>query len=204
MDRIQILVNAVEEVYAQVSERFNSFQKENNLSCTTGCGHCCHSPTIECSTLEMIPFAYHLFLQGNTQPIIDKITTKNSPTCILFQALDLAEEKGFCTQYEGRPSICRMFGAWAKKSKNGQYQLSLCKVIKKNHTGTILVNELEHTLDMSYWRSLIVNIDPRLGEELLPINQAIQKAIEYIEDYYYYLGFSPDNKKSIFSNKRVS
>ena len=201
---VTFLVQEVNALFAEISERFNSFQSNNNLSCLSGCGKCCSYPDITCTTLEALPFAYDIYLEGSLEDFKLRLETNVGSTCLLFKSLDEFSNNGFCTRYQDRPSICRMFGAYAYRNKQSVYQLALCSTLKKQHPNPALKENLDSSLTMSYWNQRLQDLEPNLTREQLPINKALLKAIYYLEDYFYFNPYNNLSNGTILKNNNSS
>jgi hypothetical protein len=101
---------------------------------------------------------------------------------------------GSCSKYDYRGLICRLFSFAATRDKNGNPQLAACRFIKQQEPEQYQL-ALEHIVNgknvpffSDYYRKLM-QIDFRLGQEYLPINQAIRRALEEVLQYYQYRPF---------------
>ena len=189
---IEIKVAAVEQLYRQLDIEINEFQSETKLFCNAGCGKCCNKVDIEASPLEFLPWAFHIFLNGDAEKILAELETKTSPICHNYNPLTLLDKvNGRCGSYEHRGLICRLFGYGATKDKYGQLRLATCTIIKneqaaKFNESTDLINKgLPVPIFTDYYMNLS-QIDHHLGNIILPINKALKYAIEEILQYYAY------------------
>ncbi len=184
-------VQAVEKVFAKLEKELASFKNATGLKCISGCGLCCHNPEINATALEFLPFAYHLHKNGLAYQWLDDLQQNDSPMCQIFQPLKLQNDKGFCSQYKFRGLICRLFAFSANRNKYGEPQLATCKTIKGEYP-----SEYEKAVDYisedgkvpimtDYYHQLRM-IDPDLGRELIPINNAIAEALKVVLSYYAY------------------
>ncbi len=186
MVKFDLKASQVDELHREISSHFLSFQTKNNLACPSSCGKCCTYPDIQCSVLEAIPLAIYLNKNEQLQEMKEKI--QNRPTdslCHLFQPIGSDGTKGFCSLYQYRPIICRIFGAYAHKNKSGRYQLALCSVLKQEKRNLDSIEGLDFQSSFSYWTKLLDDIDPYLAKDVNPINISLSKAIELVEQYNY-------------------
>lgn len=192
---IQSKVRRVEHLFDRLDSEISKFQNKTNLHCISGCGKCCTKPDIEASPLEFLPWAFHLFLNGMAQKTLDELNNSTNSFCHIYQPLSLLENhNGSCGNYKYRGLICRLFGFGANKDKYGQLRLITCKIIKESQ-GVELKNadeainkKLKVPVFTDYYMKLN-QIDFRLGNTFLPINEALKIAIEEVLHYYNYRPF---------------
>ena len=189
---IEIKVAAVESLFSQLDVEINTFQKETKLHCNVGCGKCCTKLDIEASPLEFLPWAFHIFLNGEAEKILAELEIKATTICNIYNPLTLLDKvNGSCSNYPYRGLICRLFGYGATKDKYGQLRLATCKIIKSDqvenfNNSTELINKgLPVPIFTDYYMNLS-QIDFHLGNIILPINQALKFAIEEVLQYYAY------------------
>ncbi len=60
-------VQLVEDLFHQLELESAQFEQSSGLSCVSGCGKCCSYPDVEASPLEFLPWAFHLFLNGEAE-----------------------------------------------------------------------------------------------------------------------------------------
>lgn len=192
---IETKVRLVEKLFHRLENEISVFQSETSLHCLSGCGKCCTKPDIDASPLEFLPWAFHLFLNGQAEIMLDILKTKTSSNCQLYQPLTIIDRiNGSCSNYKYRGLICRLFGYAASRDKLGELRLATCKIIKENQqeafadTEEAIKNGLYIPIFTDYYMNL-AQIDYRLGNTILPINQAIKIAIEEVLHYYAYRPF---------------
>lgn len=192
MSSIYQKVQAVERVFKQLSKDVSKFQQESKLHCIAGCGRCCYKPDIEATVLEFLPFAYHVFKQGDAFLWLEKLkATQQSSTCAILKTFTSQHEQGHCTGYTHRGLICRLFGFSAVRNKHNNPMLATCKLIKEDQPETYeqakqaVVEGAFIPVGRDYYMQLTA-IDFTLANEFLPINQAISRAIETVLSYYSY------------------
>jgi uncharacterized protein len=180
----------LELIYREMSESFSHYQKQTQLSCLTGCGRCCLNPEIEASPLEMIPLALHLHQTGELDFWLDKLEVNEQQSCLLYVPASPDGLKGQCGHYEYRPSICRMFGVAGYFDKHKNATLSICKYIKEADPELARQRTAEATLEntpmLLHWMSRLSQLDPKLSQQRMPLNQALQRALEKVALYAQY------------------
>jgi len=182
----------VERVFHELEKAVATFQQATGLQCVAGCGLCCKKPDVSATALEFLPFAYHLYKNGQIDLWYDKMEQNvGTSTCALFSNFLLSGSKGFCTRYAHRGLICRLFGFSAMTNKYGEQKLVTCKPIKEEKTGPYetadrFVEAGGVVPVMSNYYHRIRAIDPASGQLLMPINQAILEAIKIVLQYYAY------------------
>lgn len=184
-------VKAVEMIFASLDQEISSLQASNGLLCIQGCGKCCFKQDIEATPLEFLPFAFHLYLTGNIERHYDLLLSRKSSICSIFAPEPKSLTKGSCSKYQYRGLICRLFGFSAVRDKHNVSDFITCAPLKNLESDK--VSKIRS--DMSSGQSVpmmndyyfkIRSIDPDLGTMLLPINQAIQQAMEHVMGYYAY------------------
>lgn len=171
---LRYLAGKINQEYDQMAIVFRAFQAKTELSCLAGCGKCCTNPDIEASPLEMLPMALDIFDRDMAQEILAQI--ESSESCIFYYPTSEDGAKGFCRSYSQRPSICRMFGVAGYSAKDGQATLSVCKLIKESasehydRAKSMAVDAPK----ISQWSARVRSLHPTLGEQRLPLNQALK------------------------------
>lgn len=185
-------VRLVEALFENLDTEIKTFQTETKLHCITGCGKCCTKPNIDASPLEFLPWAFQLFLNGQAEIILAKLNTESTSICHIYQPFSLENiESGSCSNYKYRGLICRLFGFGANTDKYGALRLATCKRIKEeqqtNYTATVtaIADGLSVPIFTAYYQRLN-QIDFHMGNTILPINQALKRAIEEVLQYYAY------------------
>lgn len=126
-----IVINKVENCYTRIEEKQSKWYKKSGFSCPSGCGSCCHNfepDLLECEALYM---AYWL-LVNQTETAL-KIAEgifpfENGKTCPFYNS----SNDYHCSIYNGRPFICRLFGASGNLDKNGKIVWKPCKFYPQN------------------------------------------------------------------------
>jgi hypothetical protein len=198
---IERKVQLVEDLFHQLEQETTAFAKVSGMSCVSGCGKCCTYPDVEASPLEFLPWAFHLFLNGEAENTLLKIKEKNSSTCWIYKPLSIIDQ-GSCSNYKYRGLICRLFGSAASTDKYGKLRLATCKIIKEGQTEAYNSNQealskgLSVPIFSTYYMQLN-QIDFHLGNIILPINKALKMAIEEVLHYYAYRPFPLFGKKVV-------
>lgn len=184
MQRLRDLALEVLNEYQLLSEEFGSFQAQAGLHCLSGCGACCNNPQVEASVLEMLPLALHLFDTGQAEHYLEQMQDSGGFACHLFERHSLDGLKGACSVYEWRPGICRMFGVAGYRSKTDVPTLSICSTIKNQmpakYADALIAVTTSSPPMLTHGRQRIAKIDYTLGDKLLPINLALQLALEKV------------------------
>lgn len=196
---IERRVALVEKLFYQLEQESAQFTKESGLGCVSGCGKCCTHPTIEASPLEFLPWAFHLFLQGEAEDTLETLNKSNKPTCFIYKPLSVVDQ-GRCSDYKYRGLICRLFGFAANTDKYGVLRLATCKIIKEGQAATYkstseaIAKGLHVPVFTEYYMQLN-QIDFYLGNKMVPINTALKLALEEVLQYYAYRPFPVLDKK---------
>ncbi len=193
-------VKAVEQLYTRLDSDIKNFSKESGIFCFSGCGNCCSKPDIEASPLEFLPLAFHWFKKGQAHIKLEQLQLEKSLMCILYNPLTPADKsKGSCGSYAFRGLICRLFGYGAGKNKYGELRLVTCKLIKEgqaeNYNKAVeMLKRNEQVPIFSDYYTHLMQIDFRLANQMLPINEAIIVAVKTVLQYYAYRPFPKSRK----------
>jgi uncharacterized protein len=124
----QFILPAVQRTYEELDRSVSRFAEKSGLKCPGGCGRCCESPFIEATPVECLPLAQSLLPKADEWlPLLRthvKIGRKLPSSCPFYVSFGFG--KGFCSVYENRPLICRMYGFAAFIDKSGAEQLDSC------------------------------------------------------------------------------
>jgi len=182
----------VEELFYKLDIEIAEFQSQTKLSCVSGCGKCCNHPELDASPLEFLPWAFHLFLNGEAEKVLLNLNKSSENRCYIYNPMSLLDKnKGNCSSYQYRGLICRLFGFVANTDKYGQFLFATCKIIKEGQAenynkSTELINKgLPVPIFTDYYMNLS-QIDFQLGNVIVPINKALKLAIEEVLQYYAY------------------
>lgn len=181
----------VKGVYRDLDRKTEAFKKASGLKCLEGCGRCCLFPQVEATPGEWLPLALHLVENGGVDAVYQEAQKSLLGSCSLYQKDANDPTKGSCSVYPHRPSICRLFGFSSLKKKDGQKELLTCRTIKDSISKTLerpLERPLEKPLNISEAPTCqefqgkingLFGTHPTLSV-LLPINQALCVALEYV------------------------
>jgi len=189
---IQNKVRLVEQLFDRLDEELTIFKSKSSLHCKLGCGKCCSMPEINASPLEFLPWAYAVFLKGMTEVVLEELKQKNSSLCHIYKPNSITNKiSGSCGDYQYRGLICRLFGFAANKDKFGQSRLITCATIKEEQKENFekAAGAIEKGLYIPIFTDYYMNlsqIDFRLGNIIVPINQAMKLALEEVLQYYAY------------------
>jgi len=187
------------QIYHEVDTQTAQIAKSTGLHCPPHCGQCCHSPKIEISVLEALPLALDIYLTHDENKIMDKIEAQdNNPICVIFDPDPENLDNGRCSRYAMRPLICRLFGYTARKNKYDELEFSGCQVHKAQEDAAYqravfaLKSGFPFPIGQEFCMQ-IASLNPQLGHRILPINQAIAEALEFL--YWKHPRQIPKNKK---------
>ena len=183
-------VLAVENLFQQLEQESTLFKQASNIHCLSACGKCCSYANIEASPLEFLPWAFHLFLEGEAENTLQKLKSNHNGTCLLYKHL-CTQNVSHCDNYKYRGLICRLFGCAANRDKNGQIRLITCKLIKEQQHEEYTAAQKSITQDLKVpiftdYYMLLNQIDFHLGNMILPINKALKTSLEEVLQYYAY------------------
>ena len=130
---IEKKVKLVEQLFDRLEIESKGFQSETGLHCISGCGKCCTTPHIEASPLEFLPWAFHLYLNGQAEIVLDELNQTTKKNCHIYRPLSIVDsDNGSCSNYKYRGLICRLFGYAASRDQFGKLRIATCKIIKEN------------------------------------------------------------------------
>lgn len=192
MKHLNELASQVQDLFNEISAHFTKFQSGHNLPCPPECGKCCKYPDIQCSVLEMLPLAFQLTSSPQYFQIRESILNNKinqNKICYLFVSNQEDSNKGFCSIYKFRPSICRIFGVYGFKNKNNEIILSTCNTLKSNMDSS---NPPSKNIPVTfqdtpmYWNQKLQDISPNYANDINHINESIRKALILVDNYFYY------------------
>ncbi|MEQ9307386.1 MAG: YkgJ family cysteine cluster protein, partial [Marinoscillum sp.] len=150
--------------------------------------------------LEFLPLAFHWFINHEADAKLELLSRQHSPICTIYSPLTVDNlTQGSCSIYQHRGLICRLFGYGASRNKLGELRLVTCKLIKENQVSSynqaieMLKNKDYVPIFSDYYKKLM-QIDFLVGNQIMPINEAIREALEMVLSYYAYRPF-PKLKK---------
>jgi Fe-S-cluster containining protein len=174
------IVSQVMDLYARIDKAVAEFQLRSGLRCPSGCGLCCPTADVRVTVLEMLPMAREIFLNHDAGAWMDRLAAQPvAGRCILFSEEQIPSA-GHCSFYTWRPVLCRLFGYAAVRSRTGANALSVCKYIRQNdpEAATAAMAYAGEAPCFIHYGSRVYALDPVLGNELMPINTALRRAIE--------------------------
>lgn len=172
--------------YAQIDAETTAVQAETGLHCPEGCGRCCENPHIETTPLEMLPMALEIFRRGEHIAWLERVSLAAPPgICVCYETDPYVSGNGRCQLYAWRPSLCRLFGFAATRDKDGNATLASCAHHKAVMPDTLAAVQTSLANGLSipqfaHWQTQLASIDPHWGYQRMPINQALQVALERI------------------------
>ncbi len=161
------------------------------MHCLAGCGRCCMKPDIEASPLEFLPLALSWFEEGKADEQLAALDTHDSKVCMVFKPVHLSDRNGSCGDYMHRGLICRLFGYATSRDKHGERKLVTCNLIKQEQPVSYQkaldkLRDKENLPSFINYYQQLSQIDFRLANQLMPINEAIKAAVYEVMKYYSY------------------
>ncbi|UXX78326.1 YkgJ family cysteine cluster protein [Reichenbachiella carrageenanivorans] len=188
-------VKSIQRLFRQLDQEILTFNTHANLHCLSGCGKCCSKPDISVSPLEFLPWAFHLFKTRQIDDTLLALEQSSLSICHIYNPLSITDQNhGNCGDYIHRGLMCRLFGYGASRNKLGQLTLATCKIIKEgqkdnyNEVVSAINQGLKVPIFTDYYMRL-AQIDIKLGNMILPINEALIVAIEEVLQHYAYRPF---------------
>jgi len=180
----------LQNIYDEMGITFARYQQASGLYCLEGCGKCCSNPEVEASVLEMFPLAIRILDENKLEEWLEKLENPDHDYCLFYQSHSADGSKGSCGAYKERPSVCRMFGVAGFYNKHHEITLSVCKLIREKYPELTKIREAEATEDktpmLMPWSYSLMQLDPALIQDRMPLNQALKKALERIALYALY------------------
>ena len=181
-------VQKIESLQKTIDKDTMAFKHNSGIDCTKHCTECCRYPDINATPLEFLPFAWHSYKLGLLDQWFDRLESCESSQCIFARIND---GNWGCSIYPARGFICRLFGFSATTDKNGQPVFAACRILKQkqpemvNNASQFIAAGGKIPVMASYYRRLAA-IEPALGTQFMPINDAIRKALEIIYFHLHY------------------
>lgn len=195
-DDLRARIEQLESLFQSLDQASESFLKTTKIGCKPGCGACCIKPDAVWATVgEMLPIAWKLYRDGqlvSSQVELDRFS--DDATCILFAATELKSGLGRCSQYAGRPSICRLFGSSIRMSKNNVAEVITCTwqrtafIKELNDAEQPRLAEQSPVANDWTWRVKALFPEAHLSEEF-PINRALREAFLIVSQTLSYEDF---------------
>lgn len=182
------------DLFDDLDVEVRGFKNNTGLRCAEGCGKCCENPEVETTVLEVLPLAYALWESGAADDALQRITTSEEKgQCVFYQPDPKTAGNGRCSVYSWRPLVCRLFGFSVKNDKIGRAAIVTCPTMKslcsqEYQAADRAVNEGLKAPRMQDLAMRALGIDPHLGKEQMPINQAVRSALERAGNYLTKMG----------------
>jgi uncharacterized protein len=173
-------------ILQDIDRATTAFQTATGLQCPSGCGACCLNPEVETTPLEMLPIAWELYQRGELAEWIQQAGIINGiGVCVFYRSDPVIPGNGRCSIYPWRPSLCRLFGFAAVVNKHGNPELAACKKHKEVMPEVVASSQaaIADGLPVPQFADFAMrfrSLDPNLGQERLPINQALKVALERV------------------------
>ena len=120
---------AISQAHQEIDAATKAFAEQTGIACPEGCGRCCHSPEVEATVADVLPLAMEIVRRGEAEATLMRLAERaDDLRCALFQPDAEDGNRGRCTMYAWRPSICRLFGFAGRRDADGQPQYSACRV----------------------------------------------------------------------------
>ena len=190
----QIVIEDLMELFGEVDRKVEELKALAGVHCPDMCGRCCLGTKVETTAIEMMPLARELWRKNEADMWLEKINSDTGKAaCVFFDADPVVPGNGRCSVYELRPLICRLFGFFTIKDKNGKYVYGSCKVMKEkfpeNYEKAVrMVREGDHPSNVTDYSIRIISMGTGISSKMIPINAAAKIAIEKI-------GFEEINEK---------
>lgn len=180
----------LQNIYEEMGKTFSEYQKASGLHCPQGCGKCCTNPDIEASALEMLPLALRILDENKLEYWLEKLENPSQDFCLMFESHSPDGKLGQCGVYNERPPVCRMFGVAGHYDKHRQISLSVCKLLREKYPDLTKTSESEvseeKTPMLVTWSYRLAGLNPALIQDRMPINLALQQALEKVALYALY------------------
>lgn len=174
-------IKAINKVFDELELHISNFKEEACISCKSNCGICCQKTDIEATVLEFLPAAMNLYRSGEHEHMINQSGNNPYGLCVFYNPF---ERKGFCSRYQDRGLVCRLFGFAVSRDKYDNPVLVTCKTIKQSLDQEKLKKTIDKAPEMAYYYLKLFGIDSSLSVQYFPINISIRKAFEIVLLYF--------------------
>lgn len=136
--------------------------------------------------IEMMPLAEELCKTNEADIWLDRLDSAvDIFSCVFYRKDPEVRGNGRCLVYGLRPLICRLFGFFTIRDKNGNYDYGSCVVMKKKypdsyHKAVKMVREGDHPSNVTDYSIRVISMGAGVNGKMLPINIAAKMAIEKI------------------------
>jgi uncharacterized protein len=176
------------EIYRELEVLTLRFQNASGLRCLPGCGACCDTEEVEATVVEVIPLCWHILLSRKEERYFSAITEMEelgSQSCVIRDVTPSRQAEGYCSLYQFRPLVCRLFGFATRRDKNGGLEFMACKWLKDATPEAVKRAQigLGSSLPLPVYQDAfmrVASLNPALGFRRLPINRAIKEALGYL------------------------
>jgi Fe-S-cluster containining protein len=180
-DSKRLPIPAILELFSRIEAETSAFAGASGLRCPDTCGACCESPNVYTSVVELEPLAQALVARGQAEAALDRAAAAGPGPCVFYASHGPGQ--GRCTVYALRPMICRLFGFAAVRDKQGRPELAGCRAHKALQPEAMaharaLVAGGEPVPMMTDWQQQALELGTSATGALMPINQAIEQALE--------------------------
>lgn len=194
--KTRTVLGQVKRLFGRIDASVALFRRRTSLSCQNGCGHCCLTPKVETTVLEMLPLAEHLMENRQADLWHDRAREADfAGPCVVYDPHPDDPNKGRCRFYDLRPGICRLYGFSGVTDKRGGTSLLTCKVIRQSNAALVrtVQGRINRGMKIPLMKTLgaeLYQMDPVVGNQRWPINKAIALAIEKLSLQQKYRGYS--------------
>jgi Fe-S-cluster containining protein len=195
---VQIVVDRLDEIYADVASSQEPWKLASPFQCADGCGSCCvdfEPDVLECEALYLAVWMLshqseraEAILTGTFVSPREGTSAASHTGCLFFDP----ESPYHCTVYDGRCLICRLFGYTGDRGKDGKPRWKPCKFLPLDELdhGDKRRHQYEETelLDrfgtvppvMSDITAQVVALSPDTTQTRRPLREALPDAIAKI------------------------
>ncbi len=175
------IVSGITALYVEVDQRVKSFQLKTGLRCPAGCGRCCPAADVRATVLEMLPAAHEILRRGTPAFWLARIESEGAGgTCVFYRREAPPDAQGCCDLYALRPTVCRLFGFAAVRTRSGALELAVCRWMKA--AGPDAAAAGRHLQGEAPCFSSVATqinaLDLSLGARPMPVNEALRRALE--------------------------
>ena len=180
------VISQVRHLFSEVDGQVEELKALTGVHCPPMCGICCEGLKVETTLIEMMPLAEELWRKNEADIWLDKLNSVGDMfSCVFFRKDPEVLDNGRCLVYGFRPLICRLFGFFTIRDKNGKYNYGSCIVMKKKYPDNYqralkMVREGAHPSNVTDYSIRIISMRAGVDSKMLPINIAAKMAIEKI------------------------
>lgn len=175
-------IQKIETIQTEADKATKAFKNRYQIDCIEYCAECCKYNDINATPLEFLPLAWHFYKCGKLEELFERVSNYNKPQCI-FSVFE--NGRWGCCVYPTRGLICRLFGFASVEDKHGKACFAACHSLKEKKPELVqhicqMINAGGKTPVIADFYRKLNMLDLNLGDELVPINQAIKEACEII------------------------